>query len=264
MTSLLTPNPISRFAHGFSYPLRAFRFLNTHPALYRLVAIPFLVNLVVFTAVIYFGFGFIQGLLSHYLPAGEGWCWQILRYLLWALATLLSLGLVFFTFTTIGSLIAAPFNDLLSARTEEACIGAREAEPFRLARFLQEAKLTVVVETKKIFFFVAGMALLLFLHLLPGLGALLYGVCSLLWTILFLVVEYTGYVLTRNRFSFADQRRLIFSQAPILLGFGCSLFALLLIPLLQLFCIPLGVVGATLLLHEQNLTQNPELPERRS
>lgn len=244
---------LPRFFRGFSYPLRAFRFLNDHPGLYRFVAIPLLINMVVFSLVGYYGFAGLESMLSHYLPAEGGWYWQLLRYFLQVVAGLVALGLFFFTFATLGALIAAPFNELLSARTEEARAGVRHEEPFSFALFIGEARLALAVEIKKIFFFVGGMVLLLPLHFLPGVGTLLYGAFSLAWTIFFLVVEYAGYSLTRNRFTFAAQRRLILAQAPLLLGFGSALFCLLLIPLLQFFCIPLGVVGATLLLHDHGL-----------
>lgn len=253
MNTLLRDNPLTRFATGFSYPLRAFRFLNRHPGLYRWVAIPLLINIVVFSGVGYFAFDLVQGLAAHYLPPGEGWSGQLLRYLFLLLAGLLSLGVVFFTFATLGSLIASPFNDLLSARTEVLCAGGLREEPFALSLFFRDAKLVLVLECKKIFFFFGGMVLLLPLHLLPGAGALLYGFLSLFWTVLFLVVEYSGYTLTRHRFTFAAQRRLLLSRAALLLGFGSALFLLLMIPLLQFLCIPLGVVGATLLLHEQGM-----------
>jgi len=57
---------------------------------------------------------------------------------------------------------------------------------------------TLISEGEKIAVFVAGMLLLLLLHLLPILGTALYPVLSMAWTALFLVLEYNGYVFTRK------------------------------------------------------------------
>jgi len=54
-------------------------------------------------------------------------------------------------------------------------------------------------------------------------------------------------VLMRKQLSFAEQRRYIFKHPVQMAGFGCGVFCLLAIPFVQFFCIPLAVVGATLL-----------------
>ena len=93
------------------------------------------------------------------------------------------------------------------------------------------------------------MVFLLPINLLPG-GSLPYSVLTVLLTVFFLVVEYTGYVYYRKHMTFRDQRRFIFSQKFLMLGFGTGVMGVLAVPLLQFFCIPLGVVGATKLWHD--------------
>jgi CysZ protein len=107
-------------------------------------------------------------------------------------------------------------------------------------------------ESKKIIIFIVLMIMLLFLNLLPG-GTLLYSALSILLTVFFLAIEYTGYVFYRKHLTFItfkDQRRFIFSQKFLMLGFGVGVMAVLTIPFFQFFCIPLGVVGATCLYHD--------------
>jgi CysZ protein len=155
--------------------------------------------------------------------------------------------LVFFTFTVVGNLIASPFNDLLSERTEETLRGKSGEGAFSLRKFLRDALRTLIEESKKISLFVVGMILLLLLNLIPGLGTLLYSILSLLFTIFFLVVEYTGYVFGRKQLPFREQRGFISGRKFLTFGFGAGTLCLLAIPFLQFFCIPLAVVGATLL-----------------
>ncbi|PLX77597.1 MAG: hypothetical protein C0615_04930 [Desulfuromonas sp.] len=113
-------------------------------------------------------------------------------------------------------------------------------------------------ETLKMSAFLAGMLLLLALNLLPGFGAAIYAVLSLLWTATFLVVEYTGYIFSRQRKTFADQRRFIRRNKLLCLGFGFGALSLLAIPFLQFFTIPLSVVGAVRLMSDCDMLALPQ------
>ena len=61
MMSVLKDNPVTNFSRGFFYPFRAGRFLLNHPALLRFVVFPFLINTLIFSLCVYFGFDFFDG-----------------------------------------------------------------------------------------------------------------------------------------------------------------------------------------------------------
>jgi CysZ protein len=245
MANLLTENPVSNFSRGFFSPFQAVRFILDHRRLLKYILIPFTINLIVFSLAIYLGLDFFNGFISHHIPQGEAWYWFLLNYLLWIIAILLTAVLVFFSFAVVGSLIASPFNDILSEKTEAILTGRQGEEPFSLTIFLQDARRTLFDETRKILLFVLVMVLLLLLNLIPVVGSLLYPVLSASLTIFFLIVEYTGYTFTRKHLSFKDQRGYIFRNKSLLFGFGTGLLLVLAIPLFQFLCIPLGVVGGT-------------------
>ncbi len=239
--------PVSGFGRGFSYPFRAVGFFRRHPSLLRYVAIPFLINLIIFSAVVYFGLGWFDWALEHYAPGSEVWYGLILYYLAWVVALLLTTVIVFFTFTLIGNLIASPFNEFLSERTELLVRGESPEQGMGLAMILSEAKYAVGYELKKMAFFVACMIILLSLNFLPLVGTLVYTVFAPLLTLFFLGVEYMAFVTMRKHYSFSQLRRYLFRRPLLMGGFSCSVFVLLAIPFVQFFCIPLAVVGATLL-----------------
>jgi len=245
--NVLKDNPLTHFSRGFFYPFLAGRFLMNHPGLLRFVLIPFLINTLIFSLTVYFGFGFFDGLVAKYIPEGDAWYWLLLSYAVWVLAVLVTVVLVFFSFTVIGNLIASPFNDLLSEKTEKMLTGAQADQAFALRVFLQDTKRVVITELKKISFFIAGMVVLLLFNLIPVVGGFLYTGLAFLLTLFFLVVEYLGYILERKRFTFARQRQYIMARKFLMLGFGTGIMAVLAIPFMQFLCIPLGVVGATLL-----------------
>ncbi len=249
MTLNLKNNPVSNFSQGFLYPFRAGKFIKGHPALLRYIIVPFLINVVVLSLAVYWGFSFFNSVVVHYIPQGDAWYWVILSYFLWTVAVLITMVLVFFGFAVSGAIISSPFNDILSEKTEELLTGIPSDEPFIFGVFLRDAMHTVVDETKKILIFVVLMALLLPLNLIPG-GSLPYSILSVLLTVYFLVVEYTGYVFYRKHLTFKDQRRFISARKFLMLGFGTGIMGVLAVPFLQFFCIPLGVVGATRLWHD--------------
>ena len=75
--------PVASFGRGFGYLFRAPGFLLRHPGLLRFVAIPFTINLVIFSLAVYFGLDLFNHLLEQYLPQGEAWYLAMLYYLAW-------------------------------------------------------------------------------------------------------------------------------------------------------------------------------------
>lgn len=239
--------PVASFTRGFSYPLRAVKFLSKKPGMLKYLAIPFTINLLIFTLSVYFGLDLFEGLLETYAPSTEVWYGAILYYLAWTVAMLLTAVVVFFSFTVIGNLIASPFNELLSEHAEALKVGRKPDERFSVGRFWKEGKHALIVEIKKLSVFIFCMLILLAINFVPGIGSLIYAVLAPIFTLFFLVVEYMAFVLMRKQLTFTEQRRYI-SQKPVLMtGFACGVFCLLAIPFVQFFCIPLAVVGATLL-----------------
>lgn len=251
MKDLIRNNPLSHFTKGFFYPFRAGRLLMGHPRLLQYIIMPFLINLTVFFGTVYWGIGFFQDRVIGMIPQGDAWYWMVLYYLLWVVAVAVTSVLVFFTFTLVGNLIASPFNELLSEKTERMLTATRDEQPFSLAAFAKNALSTLVDEAKKMSLFLVVMLLLLALNFIPGLGTAVYAVLSVVLMIFFLCVEYTGYIFGRKNLRFRDQRRYFFARKFLMIGFGTGVLCLLAIPFLQLLCIPLGVVGATQLWCDQ-------------
>lgn len=237
--------PVAGFTRGFSYPLTAAKLFRQHPGLLKYLAIPFLINLLVFSLTVYFGLDLFQGLLERYAPGTDVWYGVILYYLAWIVALMLTTVTVFFSFTVIGNLIASPFNELLSERTEIYLSGPLTEERFTIGRFWSEAVYAISVEVKKIVIFSSCMLVLFLINFVPAIGPLVYAVFAPLLTLFFLMVEYMSFVLMRKHMSFTEQRRYIFRHPLMMTGYACAVFCLLAVPFLQFFCIPLAVVGAT-------------------
>jgi CysZ protein len=243
---------VVNFSRGFFAPFRSIRTLRNNPGLLPYIIIPFLINVTVFSSAVYLGLDFFGTTVVEQLPQGDAWYWAALYWLLWTLAVLVTAVLVFFTFTVVGNLIASPFNDLLSERTEEVLSGQISDELFSIGRFLSDAWQTVLMEAKKMSIFVVAMLLILPLNLVPGVGNGIYTILAVSLTLFFLSFEYLGFVMVRKRKFFSEQKSYIFARKFLMLGFSCGVMALLMIPFFQMLCIPLAVIGITRLWCEES------------
>jgi CysZ protein len=252
-------NFVVNFSRGFFAPFRSLRTLRHHPRLLQYILIPFVINLVVFSGAVYLGLDFFGSTVVEHIPQGDAWYWSLLYWFLWLVALLLTAILVFFSFTVVGNLLASPFNDLLSERTEQVFSGKINDEQFALGRFFGDAWQTILMELKKMWVFVVVMVFIVPLNLLPGIGNSLYSVLAISLTLFFLCFEYLGFVMVRKHQFFREQQKYIFARKFLMLGFSCGVLVLLAIPFLQLLCIPLAVMGMTRLwCEEQGLVQlNP-------
>jgi len=239
------------FSRGFFAPFRSLRILRGNPRLLQYIAIPFIINLVVFSGAVYLGLDFFGSTVVEYIPRGEAWFWSVLYWFVWVIAVLLTAVLVFFSFTVVGNLLASPFNDLLSERTEEVLSGRSSDETFSFGQFCSDAWQTLLLEAKKMWMFEELMIDNLPLNLLPGIGNSLYTVLAVSLTLFFLCFEYLSFVMVRKRRFFREQKNFILSRKFLMLGFSCGVMTLLAIPFFQLLCIPLAVVGATRLWCEE-------------
>lgn len=251
MTSKPKKNFVLNFSRGFFAPFRSVRILRRNPRLIQYILIPFLINILVFSGAAYLGLNFFGTVVVDYIPQGDAWYWSILSGLVWVLAVLLTAVLVFFSFTVIGNLLASPFNELLSERTEEVLSGMKSEESFSLGLFVKDALRTVLMEAKKMSIFVVMMIVILPLNLVPGVGNSIYSVLAVGLTLFFLCFEYLGFVMVRKRQFFAEQKSYILARKFLMLGFSCGVMVLLAIPFFQLLCIPLAVIGVTRLCCEE-------------
>ena len=145
---------------------------------------------------------------------------------------------------------------MLSERVEELQTGTLADVPFTLKGVLLDSGRSLLVEAKKMAIFILGMVLLLLFNLLPLVGTFLYAVSTLLLTLFFLAWEYLSFVHERKQLNFSKQYQYLKDRKLLLLGFSTGVLALLAIPLMQLFCIPLAVIAATLLWCEEQQARN--------
>ena len=99
---------------GALLPFRALAYLFRRPALWPIVVAPLAINAIVFASLLGWGFGEFSETIQAWLAERTSWYWMFLiwlaRIMFWAVALIV----VYFIFTPIALIIAAPFNDWLA------------------------------------------------------------------------------------------------------------------------------------------------------
>ncbi len=226
---------------GASYFLRGFKLINQR-GIRKFVAIPLLINTVLFAALIIFGFQQFNEFLDWLLPGWLEWLW----WLLVPLFTIALLLVVFFTFTLIANVIGAPFNALLAEALEEHLTGRKLEDSGGWGKMFKELIPTVWAELKKLLYFILWSIPFLVLFLIPVIN-LLAPVLWILFTAWMLSLEYLDYPMGNHGISFDEMRARLHERRTLSLGFGAATMVATSIPIVNFFVMPTAVAGATAL-----------------
>jgi len=206
----------------------------------RYVAVPLLLNLVIFAGLAYVAGIYFDEFMDTWLPS-QSWL-EFLRWLLWILFAAAYALALFYGFTLVANLIAAPFNAMLAAKVEEKLTGERPAETDE--SLLKAIAPAIAGELGKIAYFATRALPLLLLFLVPGLN-ILVSIGWVLFGFWFLAIEYADYPMGNHGLRPREQRQNLRNRRFKSLMFGAGVTAMMLIPLLQLAAMPAAVAGAT-------------------
>jgi len=241
------------FSTGFGYFWRGLPLLN-QPGIRRYVAIPLLINTVLFATLIYFGAERFDTFLDVLIPDWLDW----LRWLLWPLFAILALFVVFFLFSCVGNLVAAPFNSLLAeaihARLTGSASSQNTAQDAGWLAFIGDIARSIIPsllsEFHKLGYLLLRVIPLGLLFLIPGINI----VAPFLWLLFgawMLAIEYADYPMGNHGLSFSEQRKWLRKRRTVSFGFGAMVLLATLLPGLNFLVIPTAVAGATLMWVEQ-------------
>ncbi|AJY48637.1 sulfate transporter CysZ [Halomonas sp. KO116] len=208
----------------------------------RYVFLPILVNLIVYVSMFSFVLNRFGGWLDHWMNMVPTWL-DWLSWLIWPLFVISLLVVVFFTFTLVTSLIAAPFYGFLAAKVETQVTGREPIDDRNLTKTAIDA---IGREFVKLAYILPRAAGLFVLSWIPGLNL----VSPLLWALFsawIMAITYLDYPMDNNKVTFADMRQRLSKRWWQSLSFGGLVTLITWIPLANLFLIPGAVAGAVLL-----------------
>lgn len=230
---------LTDFFAGIGFTSRGFG-LITLPGIRRYVAIPLLINLVLFALGVWYLASEFEALMDRLLPDWLDWA----RWILWPIFAVTVSIAVFYTFTVVANFISAPFNALLAEKLEAKLRGQSIDTPFSWQALMKTVKDAIISELKKTGYLIVWLIPLLILFLIPVVNLL----APFAWALFgawMLAIEYADYPMGNHGMIFSDERRLLAHERGLALGFGGSIMLMTLIPVLNFIAMPVGVAGAT-------------------
>lgn len=239
------PTPKNTITSGLSYLLQGSGLLM-QPGMKRFVLIPFIANCIVFvllTLSLINNFSAIQLWFAGLFPEW-GWISYIVAFLsgLFIFFVLLIYG---YSFTVLTNIIAAPFYGRLAEKLEERITGQSVTQETVLSMILR----TLRREMVKLWYFLSRGFLVLiglfFLSFIPLLN-LLVPLMALLWGTWVMTLQYIDYPADNHQLSFIALRQRLKNQRYSSIGFGGVIMLSSMIPVVNIFIMPIAVAGGTL------------------
>jgi len=213
------------------------------PGLRRYVVMPLLVNVLLFGGMIWWAFSWVDATSQYLIDRLPDWL-QWLSHLVVPVFVLTSLVLIFYTFSILANLIAAPFNGLLAEAVEAQLTGKPLQGDWR--QVMRDVLPSMFSELRKMFYFALRAVPLLLLLLVPVVNV----VASLLWVLFsawMMTVQYIDYPMANHGLFFKQQRARLRKRPLLAWSFGGLVMLCTMIPLVNFFVMPAAVAGATLL-----------------
>ncbi|MBV2133753.1 sulfate transporter CysZ [Pseudomonas sp. MAP12] len=217
--------------------------LILRPGLRLFVLLPLTINLLLFIGLSVLAFQQFGYWVDALMPGLPGWL-SFLEYLLWPLFVVLVLLILFFGFTLLANLIAAPFNGFLAEKVEAVVRGRDDAPPFSGGELLAMIPRTLGRELRKLGYFLPRALGLLVLSLIPGLN-LIAAPLWLLFGVWMMAVQYIDYPADNHKMGWDEMLAWLRAKRWQSLGFGAVTYAALLVPGLNILLMPAAVAGAT-------------------
>lgn len=218
--------------------------LILRPGLRLFVLLPLTVNLLLFIGLSVLAFQQFGYWVEALMPSLPEWL-GFLEYLLWPLFVVLVLLILFFGFSLLANLIAAPFNGFLAEKVEAVVRGRDVSPPFSGAELLGMIPRTLARELRKLGYFLPRALGLLLLSLIPGLN-LIAAPLWLAFGIWMMAVQYIDYPADNHKLGWNEMLAWLRAKRWQSLGFGAATYAALLVPGLNILLMPAAVAGATL------------------
>ena len=214
------------------------------PNLRLFVLLPLAINLLLFGGMIYFA-GHQFGLwLEALMPPLPDWL-SFLSYILWPLFVALLVLMVFFTFTLVANIIAAPFNGFLAEKVEVVVRGEDNFPAFSWGELVAMVPRTFGREMRKLGYFLPRAIALFILSFIPVVNV----IAAPLWLIFgvwMMAIQYIDYPADNNKMSWQDMLAWLRQKRWQSLGFGGITYLALMVPVVNVLMMPAAVAGATL------------------
>ncbi|WP_299788643.1 sulfate transporter CysZ [uncultured Shewanella sp.] len=227
---------------GMDYFLFGFSLIK-RKGLRSFVFIPLMVNLLLFSGVIYFAIGQLENAfawISAQLPDYLSW----LNFILWPLAVITLLVVLSFIFSSVMNWIAAPFNGLLAEKVEQHLTG-KDLNTGNTVDLIKDLPRIFGREWMKLKYYLPRAIICLVLFWVPLLGQTAAPVIWFLFSAWMMAIQYCDYPFDNHKVPFPDMKFALNQTKGTSFTFGASVTLFSMIPIVNFIVMPVAICGAT-------------------
>ncbi|HON77992.1 MAG TPA: EI24 domain-containing protein [Spirochaetota bacterium] len=239
--------PFAAFAQGMGAPFRSIITVMEQKGLLRHFAIPFILNILILVLVFFLSFHYLGDFMQSLLPRGDAWYIQVLRYIISPILAVLLIIITALMYSITGSIIIAPFNDIISAKVESRLTGTVLDDSFSLSEMISDILRITGNIIKLLTIITVFQIILLLLNIIPFAGSVLYSAISFISAMFFLGFQFFDFPLERRKMVFREKLKVMWKFKFTTVGLGTGFFLISIVPVIGFLGLNLGAVGATLL-----------------
>lgn len=226
-------------------PFLGVKFIISDRKLFALSVAPIVIDfllLAILGVVLFFNLdNLVYALVGH--PASTiTW---IIAIFLFALFGMLAAVLCALLFVIVGTILASPFLDAISARCEKMLAGTSSDEAGGISQTLKDVSRSIKNAVKLLVFIIAIYLILFPLNLIPLVGSVIYAALSAFVSFALLGWEFLDFTWDRWRWTFKDKKSFVKKNLVSVAALGFSISILLVIPVINLALMPAAACGAT-------------------
>jgi CysZ protein len=247
----------SQFFRGIADVWRGFGLLVGTPKLWPWAILPFILNILLFILIWGTGYIFIEDWMrDRFYGQESGWLSQTFYWLLVLIFWFMVLLSFLFLFVPLATIVASPFNDMLSEGVEKILMGGRVEDAFSVRNLLRSTTIGMVTSIRLALETWLILLCILPLHFIPMIGSILATGLSTFIVVRYLSLEFTSYSMDRRFWKYERRQSWLRNNRSRSLGLATMSFTLMSIPLVNALFIPISAIAGTLLFHDTVSARN--------
>ncbi|CAK0742665.1 CysZ protein [Gammaproteobacteria bacterium] len=233
---------------GAGYLSRGLTFL-LDPDLRPYLVLPMATSILLFSIAVWLGmgrFGAFSGWTHGYLPFWLSW----IDWLLWPFFTIAPVVIIFYFFTLVANILAAPFNSLLAEKVSRKLNGLPLGGGPGFGTAILRVPSSLKEEWRKSVWFVVRAFAVMILFFIPLINL----AAPFVWTLFSawsLALKYIDYPVASQDLEFDETRALAAENRWLVLEFGGAVLLMTIVPVLNFVAMPAAVAGASALWTER-------------
>ena len=236
------------FISGSQYLFRGFK-LMMQPGLKVYVIIPFIINFIIFASL----FGWVIQELYTWIELIMSWLpgfLDFIRWVIWPMIIIFLLSISAYGFSILANIIASPFNSLLAEKAEEHLTGIEVAGNETIGQALLAFPKGIGREVQKLLYYIPLAIAALIITFIPAINI----ISPVVWFLLgswMMAIQYCDYPMDNRNIHFKTTRKVISERRLSSNGFGMTVMAGTMIPIINLIIMPAAICGAAIFWAEE-------------